>query len=76
MTADGGQRTDDRKKKPQGLRCPKCNCADFYDEDGRPAGFGTTHKLNLSGAVRRYKYCRNCGKRVRTKEVIDKILPD
>jgi len=60
------------KKKPQGLRCPKCGCADFRDELGMPAGFVTTHTVPLPGAIRRYKYCRNCGKRIRTKEMIEK----
>jgi len=58
----------------KGLRCPKCGCADFYDESGLPVGFVTTHTVPLVGVIRRYKYCRNCGKRIRTKEVVEKEL--
>ncbi len=62
----------EQPKKPRGLRCPKCGCADFYDEDGRPYGFDTITTVPLPGAIRRYKICRHCGKRVRTREVIEK----
>jgi transcriptional regulator NrdR family protein len=64
------QKDQDKKGKPKGLRCSKCGCADFRDENGRP--FKTVKTMPLPGnAIRRYKICRYCGKRIRTKEVID-----
>ncbi|NIP26657.1 MAG: hypothetical protein GWN94_19800 [Phycisphaerae bacterium] len=56
--------------KNVGLKCPKCGCADFRTEDGRP--WKTVTTVPIPGAVRRYKICRHCGKRIRTKETIEK----
>lgn len=53
-----------------GIRCPKCGCADFRDEEGRP--WEVTNVVKIPGATRRYKNCRHCGHRVRTKETIEK----
>jgi len=58
------------KNKKQGLGCTNCGCKDFRDELGRP--FKTVKTVNIPGAIRRYKICRYCGKRVRTKETIEK----
>jgi len=58
-----------KKKKISGLKCPTCGCADFRTEDGRP--WATVKTVNIPGAVRRYKICRYCGRRVRTKEMIE-----
>ena len=58
-----------KNRKRAGLVCPKCGCADWRDEAGRP--WQTTKTVNMPGAVRRYKICRHCGRRVRTKEIID-----
>jgi len=57
-------------KKIKGLKCPRCGCNDFRTEDGRP--WDTVKTVNIFGAVRRYKICRYCGKRIRTKEVVEK----
>ncbi|MGA2324294.1 MAG: hypothetical protein ABSG22_10645 [Sedimentisphaerales bacterium] len=53
-----------------GIRCPKCGCADFKDEDGR--SWEVLNVKKIPGAIRRYMICRYCGRRVRTKEVIEK----
>jgi hypothetical protein len=53
-----------------GIRCPKCGCADFKDEDGRP--WEVLNVKKIPGAIRRYMVCRYCGRRIRTKEVIEK----
>lgn len=69
----GGQENkirDDKPKDVQGIRCPKCGCADFRDEDGRP--WDVIKVVRIPGAIRRYKICRYCGFRVRTKEIIEK----
>ncbi len=58
------------KKKQTGLKCPRCGCADFRDEMGRP--WDTVKTIPIPGAIRRYKICRYCGKKVRTKEIIEK----
>jgi len=48
-------------EKKDGLKCPVCGCSDLR----------TPNVINIPGAIRRYKICRYCGKRVRTKEVIE-----
>jgi len=58
------------KKKQVGLKCPNCGCEDFRDEEGRP--WDTVKTIPIFGAIRRYKICRYCGKKVRTKETIEK----
>lgn len=58
------------KKKQVGLECPECGCKDFRDEQGNP--WVTTNTIPILGAIRRYKYCRYCGKKIRTKEVIER----
>ena len=46
----------------KGLQCPKCGCGHFY----------TDKTIDITGhRRRRYKVCRNCGRRVRTTEVIE-----
>ena len=55
--------------KYPGIRCPRCGCADWRDESGRP--WDITHTVNLCGHVRRYRVCRYCGQRVRTREAIE-----
>jgi len=52
-----------------GIRCPRCGCADLRGYDGRP--WRTVKTLPIPGAIRRYRICRNCGRRVRTREIID-----
>lgn len=48
---------------PKGLCCPACGCGHFYTEK----------TVDIPGRRRRrYKTCRNCGRRVRTVEVIEK----
>ena len=59
-----------KKRRCIGLKCPKCGCADFRDEIGRP--WKTVKTQPIPYAIRRYKTCRYCGKKVRTKEVIDR----
>jgi len=52
-----------------GIKCPKCGCADFRDDAGRP--WQTVKTVHVPGAIRRYKVCRHCGHRIRTKETIE-----
>lgn len=42
-----------------GLVCPKCQCPDMR--------VGCTR--GITGAIRRYRYCRNCGRGLPTEEV-------
>ncbi len=45
-------------KRAQGIRCPKCGCADLRVYWTRPG----------EGTIRRVRKCRNCGQRVPTFE--------
>jgi transcriptional regulator NrdR family protein len=48
----------------KGLRCPGCGCGHFE----------TDKTVDISGKRRRrYKICRNCGRRVRTVEIIEQV---
>lgn len=51
----------DKKQEVKGLICPGCGCRHFYTIDSRPV---TENK------VRRRRVCRNCGREVRTLEII------
>lgn len=62
---------DDKQKRRLGLQCPNCGCEDFRDEMGRP--WETVKTVLILGAVRRYKICRYCGKKIRTKEIIEHL---
>lgn len=44
-----------------GIRCPKCGCRDLL----------TGNTIKQLGRIIRYRICRYCGKRIRTKEKID-----
>lgn len=59
-------------KLVKGLQCPVCGCKDILDQDGRP--WTTSRTIKLHRMIRRYRICRNCGKRIRTREVIDGVL--
>jgi hypothetical protein len=43
-----------------GLRCPKCNCADLR----------TSYRKPLPNGFRRIRFCRSCGHRIETTEHI------
>jgi hypothetical protein len=43
-----------------GIYCVKCGCKDLR----------VVTTMNYDGEIRRYRQCRNCGKRVRTREVV------
>jgi len=67
-----------KPKKPKGLICPRCGCSDFRNEDGSPDDIAqpvrpweTVSTIKGKNYIRRYKSCRYCGKRVRTKETIE-----
>lgn len=48
------------KPEPAGLVCPRCRCTDLR----------TTNTVPLPGnRIRRYKACRNCGRRLVSIEV-------
>lgn len=55
------QRKKNKDDERHGLRCPVCGCRDFL----------TDHTVPIPGAVRRYKWCRHCGKKIRTKESVE-----
>lgn len=44
------------------LTCPACGCHEFRTPDSEPW---------INGNKRRYRQCRHCKLRVRTKEVVD-----
>lgn len=46
-------------KDVRGIRCPKCGCGHWRVIYTRPA---------WQGALRRRRECRNCGKRITTRE--------
>ena len=64
-------------EKPKGLQCPKCGCGDFRLDNGLPGDtphrpWDTVKTIQGKNYVIRYKICRYCGHRIRTKEVIEK----
>ena len=69
MAKDGEKNNQTDSAGQVGLKCPVCGCKDFRDEDGRP--FKTVRTVNVPNAIRRYKICRYCGKKIRTKEIIE-----
>lgn len=58
-----------KKKKPGGIKCPKCHCKRLHDEAGTP--LSVTHSYNLPGAKRRRRVCGNCGHAFYTRETIE-----
>lgn len=50
----------------KGFVCPKCECQDMR------VGCTRSH----DGGVRRYRYCRNCGRGLPTEEVPASLLAD
>jgi len=52
-----------------GIKCPNCGCQDWRDENGQPWEIIKTQPI--SGAVRRRRRCRNCGKIIVTREKIE-----
>jgi len=50
-----------------GLECPECGCHHF----------DTVYTRHHAGSVRRRKQCRNCGKRILTRErIVDETPPE
>jgi len=62
--------TDQEASK--GLQCPRCGCRDLLDASGRP--WPVTHTITMLRSIRRYRICRHCGAKVRTKETIEKSM--
>lgn len=66
------------ESQADGIRCPKCRCADLRDParwtPGDVPEWEVRKTVRVPHAIRRYRVCRNCGRRVRTREVIDKDL--
>ena len=58
MALQGVYIDDNNTKK--GISCPSCGCSDIR----------TSNTLQHENKVTRYKKCRNCGKSMRTCEVI------
>lgn len=56
LNAMQGVYEDDRK----GIFCIKCGCADIK----------VVTTMEYDGGIRRYRQCRNCGKRFRTHEIV------
>jgi hypothetical protein len=56
----------DTPKPPAGIRCPRCNCADWR----------VSRTMRLPGdRIRRYRVCRNCDKHITTVEATIGNLP-
>ena len=53
-------------KKEKGIACPDCGCRHLIVDATR----------KFFGGVTRYRICRNCGRRVRTREIIKKKKAD
>jgi len=56
MATDEATKADDR---PKGIPCPRCGCCHHRVRN--------SVKLR-DGKVRRYRYCRHCGKQIVTTE--------
>ena len=65
--------TSSTTTKGNGLRCPNCGCPDLFTVDGRPWIVVKTERI--PGAIRRYRICRYCGRRIRTREHIERSIP-
>jgi transcription elongation factor Elf1 len=63
---DKQKETDDKKPTKKGLICPKCGHQNFE----------TVKTIPLWGWIRRYRICENCGRKIRTKETIEKTNID
>jgi transcriptional regulator NrdR family protein len=51
----------DQEQQPKlGLECPRCGCNHFETDD---------EKQIAGGRIRRYRACRNCGRRLVTIEI-------
>ena len=55
------QESHEKKAKKKGIRCPKCNCADWRVYSTRRG----------KGRIQRKRVCRHCGKEVLTFETMD-----
>lgn len=55
------------KTNELGLACTKCGCRHFLDEGDALQVYYTRKRRNAIARVRR---CRNCGKRVSTRETV------
>lgn len=61
----------------EGLQCPRCGCRHLVEPDGSPTTARTpawkvTKTEHQRGYIRRLRVCRYCGKRIHTREVIEK----
>lgn len=54
--------------KQKGIECPNCGCSHLLSEDGKP--WDVTKSVPQSGFIVRKRVCRNCGKKVTTRERI------
>lgn len=50
-----------KQEREGGLACPDCGCKDFR----------AANTVRIAGGIRRYKVCRHCGRRIRTREKIE-----
>lgn len=60
--------TETRTEKTKGIECPNCGCNHLLSEDGKP--WKVTDTIQQSGFIIRKRICRNCGKRITTRERI------
>ncbi|HPY76665.1 MAG TPA: ogr/Delta-like zinc finger family protein [Anaerohalosphaeraceae bacterium] len=56
--------TETSTTKTKGIACPKCGCKDWKVTDTR---------VFSHNKIRRYRQCRNCGRKIRTVEKIEVI---
>jgi transcriptional regulator NrdR family protein len=61
-TGNQQAKADDVKPTKRGLICPYCGHHSFE----------TVKTIPLLGWIRRYRICKNCGRKVRTREIIEK----
>jgi hypothetical protein len=60
MLAMQGVYVDDDDTDKGGIYCVRCGCRDMH----------VVTTMDYDSGIRRYRQCRNCGKRIRTKEMI------
>ncbi|MBN2711980.1 MAG: hypothetical protein JXR97_06030 [Planctomycetes bacterium] len=67
---------------PLGIQCPNCGCRDFSEEGDplpqsmrRPRKWKTVDSYDIPHARRRRLICLYCGRRITTRETIEKT-PD
>lgn len=53
----------------RGIQCPKCGCRHMVDP--QPPNWHVTNTYQRQGYIRRRRVCRNCGRVVYTREILE-----